>query len=40
VRTRLLRAAVLVVEHEGEMEVKVDDVAAAEAFAAKLDSGG
>lgn len=40
VRTRLLRAPVLVVEHEGELEVKVDDVAAAEAFAARLDSSG
>ncbi|HEX5781187.1 MAG TPA: insulinase family protein [Solirubrobacteraceae bacterium] len=40
VRKRLLRAAVLVVEHEGAMEVKVDDAAAAESFAAKLDSEG
>lgn len=34
-RERLLRQSVLVVEHEQELEVKVDDVEAAEDLAAR-----
>ncbi len=37
VRKRLLRQPVLVVEHEQELELKVDDVDAAEDLAARLD---